>query len=72
MAESISAMAPGNTAVGPGPVLKVSAVIAFARSGDDMGHTVARDNGVSADELEAFMAGLGDQEGVERVAVMIR
>ena len=40
-------------------------------SADDMGHAVAGDVAIAADEMEALMTGLGDQQAVERVAVMM-
>ena len=41
-------------------------------SGDDVRHAVERNVRVAADQLEALVAGLGNQEAVERVAVVRR
>src|SRR5271166_3067155 len=41
-------------------------------SGDDVRHAVERNVCVAADQLEALVAGLGNQEAVERVAVVRR
>ena len=47
-----------------------SSVLMLGLSSDNVGHVVARDMAVAADEFETLMPCLGDQQAVERVAVM--
>jgi hypothetical protein len=49
-----------------------SSVLIPGLSGDDVGHAVACDMAVAADEFETLMPGLGDQQTVEGIAVVMR
>jgi hypothetical protein len=49
-----------------------SSVLMSGLSGDDVWHAVACDMAVAADEFETLMPGLGDQQPVEGIAMVMR
>jgi hypothetical protein len=55
-----------------GAIVRIRSLLMAApsASGDDVGHAVACDMRIAADQPEVFVAGLGDQEAVEGIAVV--